>query len=251
MIAWADIESTGLDPEKDHLLEVALVITDDDLNETAATSVVVQPVGVLDVEKLDLDPKVRKMYTDNGLFAEVKTTPLHRYEGELLLIDVVKEAFKNVPPVEIDSCAQCREPKNKHQAPEPLPGFDLAMKCQAEGYHGSIFVAKLVPAVSQTPLAGSTIGFDDRFLLKHMPKLRGMFSYRSIDVSSLVELAKRWAPAIYEARPKKAAAHRALADIRESIAYLRFFRESGFVASGIKINPLVTLPSLVGGVVPK
>jgi oligoribonuclease (3'-5' exoribonuclease) len=247
MIAWTDVESTGLEPKTDHLLEVAIVITDDELNEIAHASVVVQPVGVLDVEKLDLDPEVRKMHTDNHLFEEVKATPLHRYEGELVFIDAVKAAFKDVPPVAIDKCAQCRESKNKHQ-PHPDGLF-----CVAEGYYGSEFVAKLVPALSQTPLAGSTVGFDRRFLKEHMKSLEAMFSYRSIDVSSLVELAKRWAPEIYEKRPKaeNGAAHRALADVRESINYLRYFREVGFIKSSLKIDPLVALPSLFGGGVVK
>ena len=62
--------------------------------------------------------------------------------------------------------------------------------------------------------------------------LESLFSYRSIDVSSLTEIAKRWSPTIYEGRPKakpEEIAHRALADVRESIAYLRYYRESGFV----------------------
>jgi len=250
MIVWCDIESTGLNPRKDHLLEVAVVITDDELNEVANATVVVQPVGVTNIDALEMDPKVRKMHTVNGLFEEVKKTPLHRYEGELQLIDVVKAAFKNVPPVEIDSCAQCRESKSKHSTSVPPPDMKARLLCQAEGYNGSEFVTKLVPAITQTPMAGSTISFDRAFLKEHMPKLEAMFSYRSIDVSSLVELAKRWAPGIYDGRPKKADAHRGLADVRESINYLRFFRETGFVKSNMVIvNPLVSLPSLVGGVV--
>lgn len=236
MIAWTDIESTGLDEDKDHLLEVALVITDDDLNEVSAASVVVQPVGVLDVEALDLDPEVRKMHTLNGLFAEVKTTPLHRYEGELQLIEVVKAAFAKVPPVAIDRCAQCGRDKDEHR----LIGTGGSI-CQAEGYYGAAFIAKLVPALSQTPLAGSTVSFDRRFLKKHMKQLEAMFSYSSIDVSSLVELAKRWAPVIYEARPK---AHRGLADVRESIRYLRFFREVGFINGLAMVNPLLVRPNI-------
>lgn len=238
MIVWTDIESTGLNPRKDHLLEVAVVITDDELNEVALSSVVVQPIGALDVEKLELDPIVRKMHTDNKLFADVKATPLHRYEGELQLMALVKETFKDVPPVMTDMCAQCRQSKDKHlqtlSSPESATScLKQSFFCTADGFTGSEFVTKLVPALSQTPMAGSTVGFDRAFLKEHMPKLEAMFSYRSIDVSSIVELAKRWAPSIYDGRPKanNGAAHRALADVRESINYLRFFRETGFVKS--------------------
>ena len=246
MIVWTDIESTGLDAKKDHLLEVAIVITDDELNEVAHDVVVVQPVGVVDIDKLEMDPKVRKMHTDNGLFEDVKKTPLHRYEGELQLIAVVKEAFKKVPPVAIDKCAQCVRSEKEHvEQLHPTSAMPLMAKlCPAEGYYTSSFQAKYVPALSQTPLAGSTVGFDKSFLKEHMPKLEAMFSYRSIDVSSIVELAKRWAPAVYEGRPKADKAHRGLADVRESIAYLRYFRTCGFITSFVlgelpRSNPLM------------
>jgi oligoribonuclease (3'-5' exoribonuclease) len=109
--------------------------------------------------------------------------------------------------------------------------YNEVANCTADGYHGSSFVAKYLPAVSQTPLAGSTIAFDRSFLRAHMESLHSKFHYRSIDASSLTELAKRWSPAVYEARPKKddGAAHRALPDIRESIEYLRYFKAAGFI----------------------
>lgn len=251
MITWGDCETTGLE-DTDHLLEVALVVTDDDLAEVGATSVVVSPVGVT-IDQLipKMDPKVVKMHTDNGLFEEVRKTPLHRYEGEQKLVEFIKGIFKTVPPVEIDKCAQCGQQKGAHWDLAPPPGAPQRFTCQAEGYRGVEFVAKLVPALSQTPLAGSTVGFDRRVLSREMSKFEKLFSYRSIDVSSIVELAKRWAPQVYENRPKaeKGAAHRALADIRESINYLRFFKETEFIncsasAAGTRFdpNPLLARP---------
>lgn len=231
MIAWTDVETTGLSPQKDHLLEVAIVITDDDLKEVSASSVVVQPVGVVDVEALDLDPKVRKMHTENGLFEEVKKTPFHRYEGEQLLISMVKAAFANVPPVAIDKCAQCGRRKVEHSSIMPPPGVESRVMCQAPGYRGVEWVAKMMPALGSTPLAGFSTGDLDRnFLRWHMRQLESLFSYHTIDITSITEIAKRWAPRIYEGRPKaERETHRALQDVRESIEYLRYYRETGFI----------------------
>ena len=79
------------------------------------------------------------------------------------------------------------------------------------------------------PLAGSTVGFDRRWLKRHLPSVEGLVSYRALDVSTITESAKRWAPDIYAGRPKKASAHRALADVRESIAYLSYYLDTGFL----------------------
>jgi len=86
------------------------------------------------------------------------------------------------------------------------------------------YVKQHVPAASTAPLCGNSIGTDRRFLARYMTDLDEYLHYRSIDVSSLKELCRRWYPAIYRKRPGKAEHHRALADIRESIEELRFYR---------------------------
>jgi oligoribonuclease len=86
------------------------------------------------------------------------------------------------------------------------------------------YVKQHVPAASTAPLCGNSIGTDRRFLGRYMNDLDEYLHYRSIDVSSLKELCRRWYPAIYRKRPGKAEHHRALADIRESIEELRFYR---------------------------
>ena len=78
------------------------------------------------------------------------------------------------------------------------------------------------------PLAGNSIHQDRRFIHKYLPKLDARLHYRMIDVSTVKELGRRWYPAIYDKRPAKNEAHRALDDIRESIAELRYYRESLF-----------------------
>ncbi len=241
MIIWCDTETTGLNPVKDHLLEVALVVTDDDLVELASTSVVMQPVGV-SIDSVQMDKVVVEMHTKNGLLTEIRAMEkgerqlIRRHEAEQQLIDFLRDAFRLVPPVAIEKCAHCGRGLKEHnfEIEMCVGGVDRPVPyCMADGYYNTQFHPKLVPAVSQTPLAGSTVSFDRSFLRQHMPKLESRVHYRSIDVSSLTELAARWAPEIYAARPKAedGAAHRALPDILENIEYLRYFRRAGFVGS--------------------
>jgi oligoribonuclease len=91
------------------------------------------------------------------------------------------------------------------------------------------YVRSYVPEPNSAPLCGNSIGVDRRFLDQYMRELDGYLHYRSIDVSSLKELCRRWYPAIYRKRPGKAEHHRALDDIRESIEELRFYRETLFI----------------------
>ena len=83
-----------------------------------------------------------------------------------------------------------------------------------------------VPAPGQVPLCGNSIGVDRRFLDRQLPELEAYLHYRSIDVSSLKELCRRWYPAAYQGRPGKREAHRALDDVRESIAELAYYRDT-------------------------
>ena len=91
------------------------------------------------------------------------------------------------------------------------------------------YVKGHVPAPSSAPLCGNSIGVDRRFLDRYMRDLDSYLHYRSVDVSSLKELCRRWYPAIYSKRPNKSEQHRALDDIRESIEELRYYRENLFV----------------------
>jgi oligoribonuclease len=87
------------------------------------------------------------------------------------------------------------------------------------------YVRQHVPRAGKAPMCGNSIGVDRRFLDHQLPELDAYLHYRSIDVSSLKELCRRWYPDVYKQRPDKAEAHRALADVRESIAELAFYRE--------------------------
>jgi oligoribonuclease len=92
------------------------------------------------------------------------------------------------------------------------------------------YVREFAPEAVKAPLGGNTVGTDRGFLARDMPELESHLHYRIIDVSSIKELALRWYPRAFFASPKKEGGHRALADIRESIAELRYYREAIFVA---------------------
>ena len=92
------------------------------------------------------------------------------------------------------------------------------------------YILKFVPDAGTAPLAGNTIGTDRSFLAKYMPRVDGHLHYRSVDVSSIKELARRWYPRAYFQAPAKNGGHRALADILESIRELDYYRKAVFVA---------------------
>jgi oligoribonuclease len=92
------------------------------------------------------------------------------------------------------------------------------------------YVRAFVAEPGKAPLAGNTIGTDRAFLARDMPTLERHLHYRSVDVSSIKELVRRWYPRVYYQAPAKAGNHRALADVQESIEELRYYREAVFVA---------------------
>ena len=92
------------------------------------------------------------------------------------------------------------------------------------------YIRAYVPTVGQAPLAGNTIGTDRTFLARYMPLVDAHLHYRSVDVSSIKELIRRWIPRVYFNAPEKDGGHRALADILESIRELEYYRRTAFVA---------------------
>jgi oligoribonuclease len=175
-LVWIDCEMTGLDLSVDELVEVAVVITDYDLQPVdPGLSLVIKP----DQSALDnMGDVVTAMHTESGLIDEIPH------------------------------------------------GMSLA---DAE-FRVLEYIQRFVPTGNQAPLAGNTIGTDRAFLNKYMPRVDAWLHYRSVDVSSIKELARRWFPRIYFNAPTKAGGHRALADILESIRELEYYRRAAFVA---------------------
>jgi oligoribonuclease len=109
---------------------------------------------------------------------------------------------------------------------EELPGGTTMEAAQEQVL---AYVREWVPEPRKAPLGGNTVGTDRNFLARDMAELEAHLHYRIIDVSSIKELSRRWYPRAYFGSPKKSGGHRALADIRESIAELRYYREAVFV----------------------
>ena len=93
------------------------------------------------------------------------------------------------------------------------------------------FLQEHIDEPRTVPLCGNSIGTDRRFLARHLPEIDNFLHYRSIDVSTVKELARRWQPSVYRGAPAKAKGHRALDDITESLEELRWYRRAGFIGT--------------------
>ena len=119
--------------------------------------------------------------------------------------------------------------RNMHASSGLLAELDAGIDLHDAEQQVLAYLRRHVPDSRRAPLAGNTIGTDRAFLARDMPELESYVHYRNVDVSSVKELARRWLPRSYYAAPAKSGNHRALADIRESIEELRYYREAVFV----------------------
>ena len=195
---WCDLETTGLDPKKDCMLEVAIVLTDKNLNELMHYHRLIKSPCSFDTLVGMMPYEVLKMHMESGLLGELNEQyKLHKdseYRSELATPKALAE--------------------------------DLGQICERASIWEDHKVSR------RPPLAGSTIGFDRSFLVSHLGHgwVSHYLSHRSIDVSSIRELAERWAPTVFENRPKDIEKkHRATGDVLASIDMLRYFVASGFV----------------------
>jgi oligoribonuclease len=171
-LIWLDMEMTGLDPDTEHVLEIATIVTDAQLEILAeGPDLVIH----LSDEILDgMGEWCREHHGQSGLTAASRASTISLAEAERLTLEFLA-----------DHC---------------MPGL--------------------------SPLCGNSIGQDRRFIVRHMPALDRFVHYRSVDVTSIKELAQRWYPAL--PGYAKAEAHRALDDIRESLGELRYYRQQVF-----------------------
>ncbi len=179
MLAWMDLEMTGLDPSIHVIVEIATIITDDDLNIVA--------------------------------------------EGPDLVIHQGDEALARMPEVVVDM-------HTRSGLLDAIKASEIGL--EDAGRATLDFLTEHVPEPSTVPLCGNSIGTDRRFLATYLPAIEDHLHYRSVDVSTIKELARRWAPDVLAKVPRKGGSHRALDDIRESIDELRWYREHLFIASG-------------------
>jgi oligoribonuclease len=170
-----DLEMTGLDPARNVIVEIATLVTDDDLEivDEGLDLVVHQPPEALAL----MEEVVRGMHTSSGLLKEIEASTVSLEDAGRQTLDYIKSH---------------------------------------------------VPEARSVPLCGNSIGTDRRFLAVYLSDIEEYLHYRSIDVSSIKELAKRWYPKECAAAPAKAGSHRALGDIQESVAELKYYRDAVF-----------------------
>ena len=170
---------TGLDPARHVIVEIATLVTDDDLEIVAEGPdlVVHQPPEALE----GMEQVVVDMHTSSGLLTAIAESTISLEEAGQATLD---------------------------------------------------FIRQHVPEARTVPLCGNSIGTDRRFLARYLPEIEDHLHYRSVDVSTIKELAKRWMPSLLQGAPTKVGSHRALDDIRESIEELRYYREALFRDGG-------------------
>lgn len=177
MLVWMDLEMTGLDHTSDVIVEIATLVTDDQLEIVAEGPDLV--VHATDEQLAAMDPFVVDMHTRSGLLDQIKASTITLEEAGAATLAFIKEH---------------------------------------------------VPEERSVPLCGNSIGTDRRFLDAYLPDIENYLHYRSIDVSSVKELVKRWYPKIDTSRPRGQGSHRALDDIRESIREMAYYRDMVFIA---------------------
>ncbi len=175
MLAWMDLEMTGLDPSEHVIVEIATLITDDELNIVAEGPDLV--IHATDDDLAKMDAVVVKMHEHSGLTEQIRSSTISLADA---------------------------------------------------GAQTLAFLQEHIGEARSVPLCGNSIGTDRRFLAAWLPEIEEFLHYRSVDVSSIKELARRWYPEALAQIPSKQGSHRALDDIRESIEELRQYRRLVF-----------------------
>jgi oligoribonuclease len=193
-LIWIDCEMTGLDLEKDVLVEIAVLVTDSELNVIGDGVDVV--IKATDAQLAGMNEYVTEMHKASGLITEI---------------------------------------------PHGISATDAETKVLE-------YLTASGATEGKSPLAGNSVSVDRSFIARDMPLLNNFLHYRTIDVSSVKELARRWFPRVYFAAPAKTGNHRALGDIKDSIAELKYYREAVFVASpGPESAQLKEIAERIGG----
>ena len=173
-LVWIDCEMTGLSLDTDALVEIAVLVTDSELNVIGEGIDLV--IHATEGQLAEMNDYVRKMHTDSGLINEI------------------------AGGIEIAAAEQ-----------------QILAYLQSAGV-----------AAGKSPLAGNSVSVDRNFIARDMKQLAEFLHYRTIDVSTIKELSRRWYPKAYFAAPDKTGNHRALGDIQDSIAELAYYRQAVF-----------------------
>ena len=182
-LVWMDLEMTGLDPDRERIIEIAVLVTNSELEIVAEgpNLVVHQDNALLDA----MDDWNKRHHGESGLVQRVKDSTMNELEAEAEVLAFLQE------------------------------------HCVA----------------GASPLCGNSVHQDRRFLCRYMPKIEAFLHYRIVDVSTVKELCRRWAPEAYTGRPAKRGDHRALEDVRESVEELRYYRAQCFKSDAAPPTP--------------
>jgi oligoribonuclease len=172
----------------------------------------------IDCEMTGLDLRSDALIEIAALVTDADLVPFG--EGVDLVIHASDEALANMPDV-------VRDMHERSGLTEEVRASAVTM-AEAEKLVLD-YLREHIPEGRSAPLCGNSIATDRGFLARDMPELDGFLHYRMVDVSSIKELCRRWYPRVYYAQPEKGLAHRALADVKESIRELEYYRRTAFV----------------------
>jgi len=175
-LIWIDCEMTGLDLEKDVLVEIAVLVTDSDLNVIGEGIDLV--IAATPEQLAGMNEFVTQMHTNSGLITEIPSG---------ISVSAAEDAIIK-------------------------------------------YLESASTVAGKSPLAGNSVSVDRSFIARDMPRLNDYLHYRTIDVSSVKELARRWNAKVYFNSPAKTGNHRALGDIQDSIAELAHYRANFLIA---------------------
>jgi oligoribonuclease len=182
-LVWIDCEMTGLSLENDALVEIAVLVTDSELNLIGEGVDLV--IRATEEQLAGMNDFVRTMHTSSGLIHEIPNgISIEEAEGKILT-----------------------------------------------------YLSSAGVVAGKSPLAGNSVSVDRNFIARDMKQLAEFLHYRTIDVSTIKELARRWYPKAYFAAPAKTGNHRALGDIQDSIAELAYYRKAVFSVKSVESKP--------------
>lgn len=215
------METSGLDPDSSEVLEVTIVVTDADLTPWDSLHIVIHhPINILMVNSSKWCKRkfCSTSYGGNGLFDECHFSNTTHADANFMLWNF----FEYYSSHEVGKGRPKKTDRRFFDKTVGANGVNLTNYDISSTAYASSAPHRLVL------LAGSTVHFDRGFLLTHFPTLKTFLNHKNVDVTTLLETAKRFRPDILDKKPKPSSTHRAMADILDSINLYKFFREEVF-----------------------
>ena len=215
---WIDLETTGLDVETNLILEIVVVVTDNQLNEVDQLHITLHhPMSVLMARSSQWCRRkfCSTKHGGNGLFEDCHFSGISHQEAEFKLWNFFEyystSSIRPMPPNTTHDPTFFEKTRGSNGT--FIGSYDVsACPFQTRGVH------------KKCMLAGSTVYFDRGFLLRYFPCLKTFLSHKTIDITTVLEMSRRWRPDVSRSLPRPNGTHRALDDIRDSINLMKFFK---------------------------